>query len=129
MVYNYELCLLKNYTNKNRDLAKEQVYKPYYGTHVIPQGNYILMFKYICNNGANIIYAFDDTPLTQAAEFEIGKTIPKLTQMGYKTNDFIIVKAIDITTWKVSDFIMYNNTGYGVKSFYNTIEVETINGL
>ena len=87
------------------------------------------MFKYICNNGTNIIYAFDDTPLTQAAEFEIGKTIPKLTQMGYKTNDFIIVKAIDITTWKVSDFIMYNNTGYGVKSFYNTIEVETINGI
>ena len=48
---------------------------------------------------------------------------------AYKTNDFIIVKAVDITTWKVSDFIMYNNTGYGVKSFYNTIEVETINGL
>ena len=129
LVYNYELCLLKNYTNKNRDLAKEQVYKSYYSTHVIPQGNYILMFKYICNNGTNIIYAFDDTSLTQAAEFEIGKTIPKLTQMGYKTNDFIIVKAIDINTWKVSDFIMYNNTGYGVKSFYNTIEVETINGL
>ena len=129
LVYNYELCLLKNYTNKNRDLAKEQVYKPYYGTHVIPQGNYILMFKYICDNGANIIYSFDDTPLTQADEFEIGKTIPALIQMGYKTNDFIIVRAVDVDTWKVSDFIMYNNTGYGVKSFYNTIEVETINGL
>lgn len=114
IIYGIEFNKLKYYSNKDRNFMNEQLYKVLYGTHVIPNGNYVLEIKRI--NGKKItkeyIYQSD-----QSLEIKIND------------DDYIILRCIRLSDYKVSDFVMYNNTGYGTVRRFNSIGVSIQNGL
>lgn len=116
LVYNIELTKFKDYTHKNRNFMKSQLYKALYNTHVIPTGNYILEIKRINKNGQDIQVSYVCEP-------------DKAIEIRVDQDQFIILRAISLSDFSVSDFAMYNNTGYGIKHFYNSLEVEVSNVL
>lgn len=116
LIYNIELVKLKNYTNKNRDFMKSQIYKSLYNTHVIPAGDYILEIKRINKNGKEVSSEYIYSP-------------DKAQEVRIDTADFTILRCISHNDFSISDFTLYNNTGYGVKHFYNSLEVEVSNVL
>ena len=114
LIFNIEFCDSRYRLPSNKSFMNKQTYKRLYRSHVIPAGKYILQITRINGDRINNEYKYYSG---EAVETKVSD------------DDIIILKCIDPDTIKVSDFVMYNNTGYGVPYRYNSVEVEILNVL
>ena len=114
IIYSIEFCDLKYRLPKDRSYMKNQLYKRLYNSHVIPAGDYILEITRI--NGTQISKEYKYQP-DEALEIKVSDDM------------IILLRCIRLSDMKISDFVMYNNSGFGVPFRYNSLEVEIQNGL
>ena len=118
LIYLINLCNLKHYDNIDREYCKNRLYKFNYNLHVIPVGNHFIKIdRYNIENG------------TINTEYIRQSEISAIDEIRVNDCDYMIIRCIDKDSFKTSDFVMYNNTGSGSRTYHNGLKVETHVGL